>query len=661
VVIFRYFKCLLVSLTFVFSAALGAQELNTTESDFFDDAPLILTASRMSKPLAESPSSVSVISRQMIEDSGAREISDIFRMVPGFIVGDFNGSNSVVTYHGLGSVFARQIQVLVDGRSVFIPSFGGVPWANLPLLLEDIERVEVIRGPNAVTYGANAFLATISIITRHSAEDLGARYSVTTSDNTNPDIGDAYFRYGYHLDDLDWRLSLGTLNDDGFESVNDSRQTNKLNFRLDYLSSQSHLWTIQFGTSSSAFGRGEPNNPTNRVRDEDAMNSYININWEHIRDTSTTDIRLTHTEQKVTDNFTPEPFTFSGIPGVTTVIDFDRASSRTDLEIVQNDEFSESLRLVYGVSMRQDRVRSIYLLNDNRHYNIDTTRLFTSFEWRFAEDWILDIGTTLEDSSLTDREYSPRLSILRQLNPNHVLRFVASSAKRNPVIYEHSGLTVFTANANIPPLGNVDIDVKDWQGNPDIAPENLISYEIGLRSQFMQNSISSDIKVFTYKITDMISKTSFSEIHPILGTIIVGTSTNNGGAEVRGLELAFDITPVTGLDIKSGFSFISVDANDPDIEASFPEATAFVTTQYKWQVKHSLAASLYYIDEMSWVDAPGPVPSIEKLDLRYTYLLDEGSETRIEVIGQNMLGGYYDYLPGQLNERVYMLRISGGF
>ena len=136
-----------------------AQSADSSAEDFFEDTPLVLTASRMSKPLLESPASVSIIDRQMIENSGVREIADLFRLVPGFVVGYHSGHAPAVTYHGLGQEFARHLQVLVDGRSVFIPSFGGVPWSNLPLLIEDIERIEVIRGPNAVTYGANAFLA----------------------------------------------------------------------------------------------------------------------------------------------------------------------------------------------------------------------------------------------------------------------------------------------------------------------------------------------------------------------------------------------------------------------------------------------------------------------------------------------------------------------
>jgi len=657
-VIFRNFYFLLVSLALMISSPLEAQDVNSVESDFFDETPLILTASRMSKPQDESPASVSVIDRQMIESSGARELADIFRLVPGFIVGNFSGNTPVVTYHGLGNVFSRQLQVLVDGRSVFIPSFGGVPWANLPLLLEDIERVEVIRGPNAVTYGANAFLATINIITRHAAEDFGTRYSLTTSGGSNPEVSDAYFKLGYHLDDLDWRLSVGSLNDDGFESIKDSRETNKLNFRLDYLASNSQFWTIQLGTSNSISGKGVDDNPTNIERDEDATNSYININWEQVRTDSSTSIRLTHTVQEVEDNFASEPFELGPILGVTTFLDFDRDSNRTDLEVIQTEEFDDNLRFVYGASVRKDRVKSLFLLNSKQFDDIETTRLFTSFEWQFGNNWILDFGTTLEDSTLTEAAYSPRFSLLRRINDNNVLRFVASRAKRNPILFEHSGLTVFSAI--VPGFG--DIDVQTYEGNSDIEPEDLVSYEIGLHSQYANQAITSDFKLFTYKISDLIANTSFDDIHPLLGPVEVGTTKNDDDdVQVNGLEFAFDISPLDNFDIRSGFSFISIDSDDKDAPVTFPDSSAFLTGSYQWLVKHSISASIYYIDEMEWLDTQDVTSAINKLDIRYAYTLDESSETRIELIGQNLLEEYDDYLNNNLNERTYLIRVSGGF
>lgn len=635
---------------------LWADDHGSVEADFFEDAPLILTASRMSKPLLESPASVSVIDRQMIESSGAREIADLFRLVPGFIVGQFSGNKTVVTYQGLGNEFPRQMQVLVDGRSVFIPSFGGVPWSNLPLLLEDIERIEVIRGPNAVTYGANAFLATINIITRHAAEDFGARYSITSSDNANPDIKDAYLRVGFHHDDVDWRLSLGTSNDDGFTNVNDSSDIQKINFRLDYLAIHNQSWTFQLGSSNSASGRGFAGEDLNIVRDAEASNIYLNLLWERNTARNVSSIRLTHTEQEVIDSFLADtilewPVDSGLLHPATVFIDFGRVSNRTDLELSQSLEVSDSLRLVYGGSLRKDRVKSLYLLNDLDFHDVDTSRIFTAMEWRMNQNWLFDLGTTLEDSSLTDRESSPRLSILHKLNPNHVFRFVATRAKRDPILFEHSGSTIFIVNIVALPT---PIPLTYWQGNPDIEPEDIVSYEFGLRSQFKDSNISSDVKLFTYRISDHIFGDKSTGIP---------TAINLNSTRVSGLELALDFSPTPKIDIKSGFSFVYSDSTDQQFEDSIPDKTAFINADYRWNSRHNFSASIYYIDEMHWLETPdvNVIQPIKKLDLRYAYTIDQQSETRFELIGQNLLEDYNDYKLENLVEPVFLMRISGGF
>ena len=639
---------------------LWADNHDSVEADFFDDAPLILTASRMSKPLDESPASVSVIDRQMIESSGVREIADLFRLVPGFVVGYRNGNTPVVSYQGMGQNFARQLQVLVDGRSVLIPSFGGVPWSNLPLLLEDIERIEIIRGPNAVTYGANAFLATINIITRHAAEDFGARYSLTSSDNSNPDIKDAYVRVGYHFNDLDWRLSAGSKNDDGFAGINDSKEIDKINFRLDLLSGSNQFWMLQIGTSNSNSGKGFSGQPTDAERNDDATNSYFNLLWESIQGATTSTLRLTHTRQEVIDNYVPDPFTFEGFPNVTTFIDFDRFSNRTDLEFIQSHDIDGDLRIVYGGSFRRDKVKSILLFNDGEYHDVNISRLFSSIEWRINDDWLVDFGATLEDSSITSTKSSPRLSIIRKLEADHVLRFVASKAKRNPILYEFEGTTVFSAN--IPPPGPGAVDIQLWQGNDLIMPENIISYEIGLRSQLELDGLSSDVKLFSYEMTDLItdmdSTTLANPTLPVLG--FAPTAGNLIDARVTGIEVSINYSPMESLDIRGGFTFLDVDTIENNLRESFPERTGFLSGNFRLDKNHELSAAYYYVDEMGWLDSK-LVPSINKLDIRYAYLIDENSETQIELIAQNLLEEFEDYDPKNVHERTIFLRLSGGF
>jgi len=635
-----------------------AQDDGPVAEDFFADSPLILTVSRMAKPLLESPASVSVIDRQMIEASGMRDLADLFRLVPGFLVGFHSGHSAAVSYHGLGQEFGNKIQVLIDGRSVFIPSFGGVPWSNLPLLIDDIQRIEVIRGPNAVTYGANAFLATINIITRHAAEDIGTQYSVTTSDNASPDIEDTYLRVGHHRGDIDWRLSLGSQNDDGFADINDSRRVAKANFRLDALTRSNQFWTLQLGTSDSAAGRGFPvtsSNSTDIERTEEANNSYFNLQWEAIWDTSSSIARLTHTRQEVTDHFDPGPFNLEGIPGVTTFIDFDRISNRTDLEIIQTDDIGDRVRLVYGGSIRRDQVRSLFLLNDNNYHEVDTKRLFDGIEWRFDDDWLLDVGVMLEDSDLTSLEDSPRVSLIRKFGKRHALRFVASAAKRNPILYEYDGEIEFTVN--VPLIGSVT--VPTWRGNNDIDPEDIESYEIGLRSQ-LAAGIETDLKLFSYEIGNhIISNDIPVDLGPPLGVRDLETAVNSETTKVEGIEIGLGYAAGGGLRIDAGFSLVDAESTLEDFEESIPDYTAFLLAQYQIGDKHGISAGYYYVDEVMWLDATSDIPIAKRLDLRYVYRFN--NELNIEVIGQNLLEDFEDYETENVHDQVIYLRLSGGF
>ena len=108
---------------------------------------MVLTASRLLQPQSEAPSAITVIDQKMIKASGFRTVPELMRLVPGMYVGFADANRPVVTLHGSADEFTRRMQVLVDGRSVYLPPFGNVNWASLPVLFEDIERIEVVRGP----------------------------------------------------------------------------------------------------------------------------------------------------------------------------------------------------------------------------------------------------------------------------------------------------------------------------------------------------------------------------------------------------------------------------------------------------------------------------------------------------------------------------------
>ena len=126
-------------------------ETDVDEEDYIGDVPYVLTVSRLSQPVSDAPSAVTIIDKDMIRASGIVELPEIFRLVPGFYVGTnaslVHGTNHAVSYHGMVNAYAGTMQVLVDGRSAYSPLYGGVQWSELPISIVDIERIEVTRGP----------------------------------------------------------------------------------------------------------------------------------------------------------------------------------------------------------------------------------------------------------------------------------------------------------------------------------------------------------------------------------------------------------------------------------------------------------------------------------------------------------------------------------
>jgi len=155
---FKQYTCLLCVISSLIScySLAHAEDITVAEQPFLQDFPVVLSASRLSQPLSESPNAITVIDRNMIKASGFRNIADLFRLVPGMYVGELYSHTPIVAYHGSTEEFSRRMQVLIDGRSVYLPPISMVDWEDIPLEMDDIERVEVVRGPAAASYGANS-------------------------------------------------------------------------------------------------------------------------------------------------------------------------------------------------------------------------------------------------------------------------------------------------------------------------------------------------------------------------------------------------------------------------------------------------------------------------------------------------------------------------
>ena len=181
------------------------------------DIPVVLSAARLKQPRAEVPASVTVIDAEQIAAWGVRTLPELLRFVPGvFVTQDKFEHNDVVAYHGSTAYMSRRLQVLVDGMSVYKGGIAMVVWDDIPIALEDIQRIEFVRGPSSAMYGANAFLGVVSITSKKPADTEGVRISYRGgTQNVRDAMGSVSTIYSKSSS----RITVQQTSDDGFDGL----------------------------------------------------------------------------------------------------------------------------------------------------------------------------------------------------------------------------------------------------------------------------------------------------------------------------------------------------------------------------------------------------------------------------------------------------------
>ncbi|MFW2373731.1 MAG: TonB-dependent receptor plug domain-containing protein, partial [Gammaproteobacteria bacterium] len=401
------------------------------EENILEDMPIVLSATRLAQPLNESPVAMTVIDREMIDASGARTIPDLLRLVPGFQVGYFDGNSPVATYHGLADELSRRVQVLIDGRSVYVPALAAIQWSDLIITIEEIERIEVIRGPNAAAYGNNSFLGVISIITRQAIEDQGQKIKLTAGSH---DTADAMYRFGGQTQSTDYRITLGTHNNDGTDLLNDYTHADYFSYRIDHQININTQLFYQGGYKDNHFGDHEP--------PPDHENQAISaFQWLRLEHTSSSNNSLSlqyyynYNDQDMTNEnlmiffFDPiDPFPDAPISIL---------SERHDLELNYTQNLNQ-LRLVSGLSARLDIVNAenVFISNDTQRHKL--YRAFSHGEYRFNDSWLFNAGLMIENNDISGTDYAPRFTIIHHLNKTNSIRVGASRATRTPTLFDQN-------------------------------------------------------------------------------------------------------------------------------------------------------------------------------------------------------------------------------
>jgi iron complex outermembrane receptor protein len=449
------------------------------------------------------------------------------RLVPGMYVGFQDANNPVVTLNGTADQFTRRMQILIDGRSVYMPPFGGVNWADLPLLTEDIERIEIVRGPSTSSHGANSFFGVINIITRGAENQDGGTVSATAGYAT-----DASARFGRTGERFDYRVSVGQRSDQGINNavLNDHNKTSLINLRSNYRPTLSDTIELQIGDSDGIYGMGIAGRPESAFRDTTSQSDFQQVSWQHLWSTNDeSKVSYSHTTH---NSFDPYLCINSGIcqygltytPPVPPSQGFTQQSvysHRNELEMQNINQIGSNNRIVWGGAARRDFAD--YPLYLGHAYTVNPWNVFAHDEWHITQATILNIGTMYEDDGMGDRNNSPQASLNYHVSPDHTVRLGVSTATRSPAMGEE----FMAANNTI--LGNSLVAPPT-----PLKPEKILSREIGYTGEFRSLGLTVDGRAYVEQVTDMIFYDKYVAGPPNYGDSIK----NMLSAEYRGVETA---------------------------------------------------------------------------------------------------------------------------
>jgi len=529
------------------------------EAIYFSDLPVVASVSRLPQRLADAPTAVTVIDRDIIKASSARDLNDIFRLVPGFQTYPNTTESARVSYHGMGEGdYAPRVQVLVDGRSMYSPLFGGgVNWAVLPVALEDIERIEVVRGTNAVSYGSNAFLGVINIITVDPALTHGV--SVSTSYG-NQNVRDYNLRAGGKIGEVgDFRFTFKQQNDDGLTNQYnwiDSYFSRLFDLRADVALSDRDSLQFNLGQADGVTQVGrlkmpaaQPD-PENPIRELMQRSSYLQMSWRRVLSpTSDLQVRYSYSVDQSSD-----VFGFRFIDGKT--YHFNQSGDvgmRSELEVQHSLRLADAARLVWGASWRNDGMRSEWALPGQDMVHREVSRLFGNFEWKPVRWFTGNFGLAGEEDSLAGFHVSPRLTTNFHLNSENTLRLGVSRGFR-------TGSTVdYLGNEKVK-FGNF-LYQNVFVGNPKMPSERLDTMEIGYLGDWRDWRASLDVRLFSEKIYDRLFRIDLGTTNPVPDTSLPDATVPIQNIHIYGVEYQFKWQPFENTRLLVNQAFARIDAD----------------------------------------------------------------------------------------------------
>ena len=638
--------CICVMAPLAFADALSTPSVKpanaeTSEADYLADVPTVISVSRLAQTLDDTPGALTILNRDFIHMTGARSVVDVLRFVPGFqTTSSFETDAPMATYHGRSDDWANRIQVLVAGRSVYsglLQGSAGIGWQTLAL--NDIERIEVLRGSNSATYGARAFLGVVNIVSRDVRETTGISASVTRGENSVADVG---MRVGWTAGDASFRLSADSVSDDGLQGAFGKNHTERLNLSSHWNLEQGTELDLRAGGVGIYAGRGsfQPDQYGNPTRMWFQGSQFVQADWRSaLNDSQDLAISASHTGNVARDRFpylTPGPYYLAPI-------DFSGDETVDTLTAQHTVRISPSLRGVWGAEWRREKVVSRSQFDQLGGVSTDFYRLFGSAEWRLSDALLLNAGALAERSDIAGGSLSPRLMLNWHLLPGHTLRAGMSTAFRPPSAFEKFGQVQYYDAQGNNPTGYYSFN------NGTLFSEKLLSRELGYHFAPGESGVSGDVRVFSEHISDGITATTVANVPPNPPR----TTLNGQDYRIDGVELQADwaLSPATRVFLAQTWTSIAVNASPGGgstwfrTEHGAPRYAASLTLMHSFAQGLHLSLMHQVADDvalMSISDSPW-LFSMQRTDVRLAQdLRIAGKKAELSFVLQNLGEPYQD-------------------
>ncbi len=642
----------------------------------------VSTATRKEQPLSQTPAAAYVITGEDIRRSGAGSIPEALRLAPGVAVAQISAGKWSVSMRGFSGRFANKLLVLIDGRSIYTPVFSGVYWEVHDLPLADIERIEVIRGPGATLWGANAVNGIINIITRHSSSSQGGLADLRVGDERQT----AAFRWGGELvQQASLRLYAKGERRDGFDALaggvyDDGYERRQLGFRSDWSGGGTDQFTLQGDLirldQDQAYTLPDLTNPPayrTRVQDRAEVEAgNLLARWERSLAVDS-DIRV----QAYWDRYDRRDLTRR------------EQVDTFDLDLQHHFSVGSRHALIWGLGYRYSRNRiegQPPLIVGDRDETAQTFSGFLQDEIELLDDSLwLTLGTKLEHNDLTGVEWQPNVRALWSPDNDQSLWGSVSRAVRTPSYGERSFLI---GSAAMPPFSGGNPSpfpvLQAVAGNPGYGSESLVAYELGYRRR-IDSRLSLDLAIY-YNDYDDLLVTGFAP-PTFQGTYVLAAfpTANEMEGAVYGAELTLDWRPTPRWRIQPNLSYWQADfrlkessklplqgqegavrfreGTDPQWQASLRAG---------WSPRNDLDLDLWfrYIAELPTIGGSARlgvegVDEYATLDLRIAWR--PANDLELAVIGKNLLESEHQegvedlYAVPALVPRSFMATLRYGF